>query len=89
MCIGINSEGWRRNPLVRELSLYDVVGTEGVAADISHINSRAQVELPAIRATATAETRCPQPLAPLQQGSAVLVGCMWGCFPGLKGCACR
>jgi malate dehydrogenase len=30
---------------VSHLSLYDVVGTPGVAADISHINSKAQVKV--------------------------------------------
>jgi hypothetical protein len=29
------------SPLVSDLALYDIVGTPGVAADISHINSRA------------------------------------------------
>lgn len=29
------------NPFVSELSLYDIAGTEGVAADISHINTKA------------------------------------------------
>jgi malate dehydrogenase len=33
------------NPYVSHLSLYDVVGTPGVAADISHINSKAQVKV--------------------------------------------
>lgn len=31
------------NPLVSHLSLYDIAGTPGVAADVSHINTRAQV----------------------------------------------
>lgn len=31
------------HPLVGELSLYDIVGTEGVAVDISHINTGAKV----------------------------------------------
>ncbi|KAG6488071.1 malate dehydrogenase, mitochondrial-like [Zingiber officinale] len=31
------------NPLVSSLSLYDIAGTPGVAADVSHINTRAQV----------------------------------------------
>ncbi|OAY82765.1 Malate dehydrogenase, mitochondrial [Ananas comosus] len=31
------------NPLVSSLSLYDIAGTPGVAADVSHINSRAEV----------------------------------------------
>lgn len=33
------------NPAVSELSLYDVANTKGVAADCSHINSRAQVQV--------------------------------------------
>ncbi|GAY34698.1 hypothetical protein CUMW_012810 [Citrus unshiu] len=32
------------NPLVSSLSLYDIANTPGVAADVSHINSPAQVE---------------------------------------------
>ncbi|KAK9805351.1 hypothetical protein WJX73_004959 [Symbiochloris irregularis] len=32
------------NPAVTQLSLYDIVGTPGVAADISHINSKAKVQ---------------------------------------------
>lgn len=31
------------NPLVTHLSLYDIVGTPGVAADISHVNTPAEV----------------------------------------------
>ncbi|KAJ0971742.1 hypothetical protein J5N97_019701 [Dioscorea zingiberensis] len=31
------------NPLVTRLSLYDIAGTPGVAADVSHINTAAQV----------------------------------------------
>ncbi|KAJ8323814.1 Malate dehydrogenase, cytoplasmic, variant 2 [Batrachochytrium dendrobatidis] len=31
------------NPLIEKLSLYDIVNTPGVAADLSHINSRATV----------------------------------------------
>ena len=30
------------SPFVSELSLYDIAATPGVAADISHINSRAK-----------------------------------------------
>lgn len=33
------------NPLVSSLSLYDIAGTPGVAADVSHINTRSQVIL--------------------------------------------
>ena len=31
------------NPLVSSLSLYDITGTPGVAADVSHINTRSEV----------------------------------------------
>lgn len=31
------------NPLVSKLALYDIAGTPGVAADVGHINSRAEV----------------------------------------------
>eukprot|EP01018_Ginkgo_biloba_P000828 Gb_31581 [translate_table: standard] len=31
------------NPLVSQLSLYDIAGTPGVAADVSHVNTRAEV----------------------------------------------
>ncbi|KAK1301771.1 hypothetical protein QJS10_CPB12g01069 [Acorus calamus] len=31
------------NPLVSNLALYDIAGTPGVAADVSHINTRAEV----------------------------------------------
>lgn len=31
------------NPLVSQLSLYDIAGTPGVAADVSHINTRSEV----------------------------------------------
>ena len=33
----------KQSPLVTQLSLYDIVNTPGVAADISHINSNAIV----------------------------------------------
>lgn len=33
------------NPAVTQLSLYDVANVKGVAADVSHINSRAKVEV--------------------------------------------
>lgn len=33
----------KQSPLVTELSLYDIAHTPGVAADLSHINSRARV----------------------------------------------
>ena len=33
------------NPLVSKLSLYDIAGTPGVAADVSHINTRSEVTL--------------------------------------------
>ncbi|KAF9441900.1 hypothetical protein P691DRAFT_790488 [Macrolepiota fuliginosa MF-IS2] len=34
----------KANPLVDELSLYDIVATPGVAADLSHISTPAKVE---------------------------------------------
>jgi malate dehydrogenase len=34
------------NPLVSSLSLYDIAGTPGVAADVSHINTPALVRTP-------------------------------------------
>ena len=33
------------NPAVTQLSLYDVANVKGVAADVSHVNSRARVEV--------------------------------------------
>ena len=33
------------NPAVSKLALYDVANTAGVAADVSHINSQAQVQV--------------------------------------------
>ena len=33
------------NPAVTQLSLFDIAGTVGVGADISHINTRAQVKV--------------------------------------------
>lgn len=33
------------NPLVSSLSLYDIAGTPGVAADVSHINTRSEVPI--------------------------------------------
>lgn len=33
----------KKNPLISNLSLYDIVGTSGVAADLSHINSKAKI----------------------------------------------
>lgn len=33
------------NPLVSKLALYDIAGTPGVAADVSHINTRSEVSL--------------------------------------------
>ncbi len=34
----------KQSPLVSQLNLYDIVHTPGVAADLSHINSRAKVQ---------------------------------------------
>lgn len=33
----------KQSPLISRLSLYDIVGTPGVAADLSHIETPAQV----------------------------------------------
>jgi malate/lactate dehydrogenase len=33
------------NPHVKELSLYDIAGTPGVACDISHCNTKALVKV--------------------------------------------
>lgn len=33
----------KQSPLVTELSLYDIVNTPGVAADLSHIDTKAKV----------------------------------------------
>ncbi len=33
----------KQSPLISKLSLYDIVGTPGVAADLSHIETRADV----------------------------------------------
>lgn len=33
------------NSQVSSLSLYDIAGTPGVAADVSHINTKAQVKV--------------------------------------------
>lgn len=56
------------NPAVTELALYDVVNVPGVAADVSHVNTRAVVKVsgphfarppPRSRAPApTASSRC-------------------------------
>lgn len=34
----------KQSPLITELSLYDIVNTPGVAADLSHIETRAKVK---------------------------------------------
>lgn len=34
----------KESPLVTELSLYDIVNTPGVAADLSHINTNSKVK---------------------------------------------
>lgn len=34
----------KQNPLVTKLSLYDVRGAPGVAADISHVNTASEVK---------------------------------------------
>jgi malate dehydrogenase len=33
----------KKNPLIANLALYDIVGTPGVCADLSHINTPAKV----------------------------------------------
>lgn len=33
----------KQTPLITQLALYDIVGTPGVAADLSHIETAAQV----------------------------------------------
>lgn len=33
------------NPLVSQLALYDIANTPGVAADVSHINTRSEVHI--------------------------------------------
>lgn len=33
----------KQSPLISKLSLYDIVGTPGVAADLSHIETKPQV----------------------------------------------
>ena len=33
----------KENPLIKQLALYDIVGTPGVAADLSHVETPAQV----------------------------------------------
>lgn len=37
------------NPLVTDLALYDIGGTPGVAADVSHVNTGAQVKVGAVQ----------------------------------------
>jgi malate dehydrogenase len=37
------------NPAVGQLALYDVANVKGVAADISHVNTKAQVTVRALR----------------------------------------
>ena len=37
------------SPLIGELSLYDIVGTEGVGADLSHIDSSVKVGRPPLQ----------------------------------------
>ncbi len=45
------------NPLVSELSLYDIRGAPGVAADVSHIDSASEVRLVALVSFASCLTR--------------------------------
>jgi len=39
----------KASPLISELSLYDIVGTEGVGADLSHIDSSPKVGPPVLK----------------------------------------
>lgn len=53
----------KQSPLISKLALYDIVGTPGVAADLSHIETQAQV---------TGHVG-PEQLAEALQGSDVVV----------------
>jgi len=58
----------KMNPLVGHLSLYDMVGTPGVATDLSHMNTKAKVTVRALReqCCASAWTRAPARLRAVQ-----------------------
>ena len=43
---------------IGELSLYDIVGTEGVGADLSHIDSSVKVWRRAVHASAPSHAHC-------------------------------
>jgi hypothetical protein len=45
LTISLPNRAPQMNPAVTQLSLYDVANTKGVAADVSHINSRAKVQV--------------------------------------------
>jgi len=68
------------NPYVSHLSLYDVVGTPGVAADVSHINSKAQVK---VRRPPWSHASCPAAVVlcsvPTQQMKQVVPEMSQGC----------
>ena len=46
------------NPMVKELSLYDVMGTPGVACDISHCNTRALAKVRLLDRLISARSTC-------------------------------
>ena len=50
-----------------ELSLYDIVGTEGVATDISHINTGAKVQISHSNAPQPANWDADQNISYFQQ----------------------
>lgn len=58
------------SPYVSELSLYDIAGTPGVAADISHINSKASVKGKGRRRGGGGGSSC--------QSAGVLASWAWG-----------
>jgi hypothetical protein len=64
----------KMNPLVSQLSLYDIANTPGVAADLSHCNTPAQARGP-LRAAATG-AHTPQQLLPSPE-TLQLPPCFW------------
>ena len=53
----------KASPLIGELSLYDIVGTEGVAADLSHIDSSVKVHMTLSSLLYTSPQACHAALA--------------------------
>jgi len=49
------------NPYVSSLSLYDIAGTPGVAADISHINTKAIAKVRTFLSSPFSHTTCMLP----------------------------